>query len=180
MMPTIRGLDRAMHELRTMLAIAATFPATVLAQVPETGLTTPAITATDANDVDLVSGYTKFSLADLSIGSTALPLAHTVMSIPNGFQNYYLLDNFHGGIGALNSNEAIFMKPTFSVDSGGVGERFYLDNGILVSAEAKGSTLVDNGGTYTYTRHDGVVFTIDKAFRGNVQSMLNGVVAYSG
>lgn len=139
------------------LAVAAVLCASVVAAQTEAPAAPP-ITAMDVNDVDLISGFTHFNLTDLSIGSGSGALTHTIYSYPNGFYDFNVnVDSFSGGARGT---------PVYAVQFGNVTERFSVQNGNFVSSEARGSRLTDNGdGTYTYSRHDGVVFTIETAYK---------------
>lgn len=140
-------------------------PQPSLGQTSNTPLASFFETSQDENNVDLISGYTSFSLSDVSIGSGSSALSHSISSVPNGFpiDVWGFSDNFMGGMRQANTSEiGPLCYPAKIVEVGGSSNFFCGDDAAGYSEYRHNGALLTkiDSATYRYTDRDGVVFTL--------------------
>lgn len=145
---------------RTLIAISIVISLTAIqARAQIQALDAPVYSEIDENGVDLFSGNVFWTVEDLSIGASQGRLAHTYTAgsaSPDLF-TYYVAPAYNVYVSG-NSQPVTAVRVAFE----GSSELFYLNNSQWVSLNQRGSTLATNSnGSYTYTRRDGSVATLN-------------------
>jgi YD repeat-containing protein len=129
----------------------------VLAQIQ--ALDAPVFSEIDDNGVDLFSGNVFWKVQDLAIGASGGRLSHTytVGSASPDLFTYYVTSAYN--VYAPGTSQPV---TAVRVAFEGSSELFYLNNSQWLSLNQRGSTLVKNSdSSYTYTRRDGSVATLN-------------------
>jgi len=137
-----RWRRRVALSLSTMLASGLAVPA--LAQSAD-AVPPPAVRpAIDDNGVDIIDGKFNAGQVDVSIGPAT-----------NGGLSYGSVNFSSGWTNTIRS--AIYSDGyNFIVTLDGQSNRFTLSSGVYTTTEGDGATLVQTGGTFTYTSRDGM------------------------
>ena len=153
--------------LSTVLFVSALAVPTIL-HAQAQPLKTPVYSASDINDVDLVSGAPNFRLSDVAIGG-ASPLVHTLMSSGSQIIKRNAARSSAGGyLINCQQNKYILVNGTWiqypctNVEFLGESEDFYKVGSAYVTLQKRGSTLTlgaDN--VFLYTKRDGTVVRFD-------------------
>jgi YD repeat-containing protein len=134
-------------------------------EIPETLI--PNVRETlDANAVDLATGSVQLPIASVSIGS-----GDDSLQFVRDLQNTEFRDEVNGSIQLGGTATQTI------VSIGGQAEAFLKSGAIFSSVDSNGSTLVQSGNLYTYTRRDGTIAIFD-ATKGNAEKT-GSVISYN-
>lgn len=142
-----------------VLILAATAPA--LAQAQDAQLLVPQpISVRDINGVDLLYGTFSDSPAAISVGPSGLGLVFQAVMTDRGVWTH----NLSGGVvESCVYDETIgqcTQPPVLNVSIGGLqGVNFFEADGVWKPTNGQSSTLVNSGGVWIYTSHDGHIAT---------------------
>lgn len=123
----------------------------------------PSVRTTDRLNVDVTTGLPHWVIPDVGIGPDEIGLRHTVRSQQASF--LMPRDDYRDSVILNQTGYACsigWAGQSYLVSYNGLGECFYLQNGIFTSFDGKGSILEETQSEFLYTLSDGTEVTYSK------------------